>query len=102
MSDYVISAETRDQLIDLLEALAVGEGPLFRGPHARTAANILPHIKRAMPTTTERQATAVLAAVVLAAGGEVRVPQRIGVFGATLSVVDDPRDYTTVYRASES
>lgn len=44
--DYLISAQTRDQLIDLLERVADPGSPQWSGS-GRDAANILPHLKAA-------------------------------------------------------
>lgn len=48
---YVISAETRDQLIDLLEAVSMDGCD-----HAVDAVNILPHIKGAPVVVDEAMA----------------------------------------------
>jgi hypothetical protein len=49
---------------------------------------------------TERRATETLSAIVVAVGGEVRVPDRVVVAGSCLRVESDPVAHETVYRAS--
>jgi hypothetical protein len=48
----------------------------------------------------ERRATEAMSAIVVAVGGEVRVPDRVVVAGSSLSAESDPVAHETVYRAS--